>query len=269
MNNIKRHFFLILPLIVLLFSLESFLLINRAITSKEDKLLQNYAIIIASKQKLSFEFITQNIPEAASLEPIDPSFILDRIRTNMNNEDFENIKKELSFYYTLKLDSFPDQKRLHHIDKVLSKIPGVIKTESFTKTHNQAYRLLFLLKFSVQTFALILGILSVLLMIDQIRILHFEHSKRMQIMGYLGASVWMKNRFLFKSALNDAIIAALLVEGGFLYFTTTNLAGEIMEALEVGQEMFAFALDFGVLLGASVSVCILCVLIAIALQRKV
>ena len=67
MSNIKQHFFLLLPLLALLFSLESFLLINRAIVSKEDKLLQNYSIVIASKKKLSLEIIQQNIPEALSL----------------------------------------------------------------------------------------------------------------------------------------------------------------------------------------------------------
>ncbi|ETD27381.1 FtsX-like permease family protein [Helicobacter canis] len=269
MNSIKQHFFLILPLLALLFSLESFLLINRAIISKEDKLLQNYSIVIASKKKLSLEIIQQNIPEALSLEPIDPSFILDKIRSNMNNEDFENIKKELSLYYTLKLDSFPNQRRLNAIESTLNKIPNIIKTESFAKTHNQAYRLLFLVKFSIQTFALILAVLSVLLMIDQIRIWHFEHSKRMQIMNYLGASLWMRNSFLLKGAINDAIIAAIVVSVGFLYFSTTAAAREMMEALEVSGEVFSFVYDFGILLAASIGTCLFCVFAAISLQRKV
>ena len=152
----------------------------------------------------------------------------------MNNEDFENIKKELSLYYTLKLDSFPSQRRLHDIESTLNKIPNIIKTESFAKTHNQAYRLLFLIKFSIQTFALILAVLSVLLMIDQIRIWHFEHSKRMQIMHYLGASVWMRNSFLLKGAINDAVIATILVSVGFLYFSTTEMAKDMLNALEGG-----------------------------------
>ncbi|MDL0080640.1 FtsX-like permease family protein [Helicobacter zhangjianzhongii] len=269
MSNIKQHFFLLLPLLALLFSLESFLLINRAIVSKEDKLLQNYSIVIASKKKLSLEIIQQNIPEALSLEPLDPSFILEKIRANMNNEDFENIKKELSLYYTLKLDSFPSQRRLHDIESTLNKIPNIIKTESFAKTHNQAYRLLFLIKFSIQTFALILAVLSVLLMIDQIRIWHFEHSKRMQIMHYLGASVWMRNSFLLKGAINDAVIATILVSVGFLYFSTTEMAKDMLNALEVGAEVFRFVYDLGILLGASIGACLFCVFVAISLQRKV
>ncbi|MBR2495188.1 FtsX-like permease family protein [Helicobacter sp.] len=269
MNSIKQHFFLILPLLALLFSLESFLLISRAIISKEDKLLQNYSIVIASKKKLSLEIIQQNIPEASSLELIDPSFILDKIRSNMNNEDFENIKKELSLYYTLKLDSFPNQRRLNIIESTLNKIPNIIKTESFAKTHNQAYRLLFLVKLSIQTFAIILAALSVLLMIDQIRIWHFEHSKRMQIMNYLGASLWMRNSFLLKSAINDAVIATIVVSVGFLYFSTTAAAREMMEALEVSGEVFSFLRDFGILLVASIGTCLFCVFAAISLQRTV
>ena len=91
----------------------------------------------------------------------------------------------------------------------------------------------------------------------------------MQIMGYLGAGMWMKNSFLFKGAIYDAIIAAVVVSVGFLYFSTTNAAKEMLGALEIGQEIFSFGLDFGILLGASIGICMLCVLIAIMLQRKV
>ena len=79
----------------------------------------------------------------------------------------------------------------------------------------------------------------------------------------------MKNSFLFKGAIYDAIIAAVAVSVGFLYFSTTNAAKEMLGALEIGQEIFSFGLDFGILLGASIGICMLCVLIAIMLQRKV
>ena len=269
MSNIKQHFFFILPLVALLFGLESLILINRAIISNEDKLLQNYAIVIASKQNLTLEFISQNIPEASSIEPIDPSFVLDKIRPNMNNDDFENIKKGLSLYYALKLSSFPDEKRLAKIDTTLSKIPGVIRTESFSKTHNQTSKLLYFIKLSVQIFALLIAVLSVLLMISQIRIWHFEHNKRVQIMTYLGASMWMKNKFLIKSVLGDSIFASCLSIGGVLYFSTTSASMQVIEALGVRNDIFYFFEDYAFLLLASVVISLFSAIIAIFLQRKV
>lgn len=269
MSSIKQHFFLILPLVALLFSLESFFLVGRAVISREDKLLQNYSIVIASKQKLTLAFVAQNIAEASSLDMIDTNFILEKMRLNISKEDFEKIKKSLSFYYTLKLSSFPNEKRLAQIVSTLSKVPGIIKVESFSKTHNQASKLLFLLKFSVQVFAILLGILSVLLMIGQIRIWHFEHGRRMDIMGYLGASAWMKNKFLIKAAISDSFIATLIVVVGILYFKETSLATNIFDALGVQNDVFYLVLDSGILLVTSLVVSLLSALIAIFLQRKV
>ena len=91
----------------------------------------------------------------------------------------------------------------------------------------------------------------------------------MQIMNYLGASLWMRNSFLLKGAINDAIIAAIVVSVGFLYFSTTAAAREMMEALEVSGDVFSFVYDFGILLAASIGTCLFCVFAAISLQRKV
>ncbi len=269
MSSIKQHFFLILPLMALLFSLESFLLVNRAITNREDRLLQNYAIVIASKQKLNLKFIAQNVPEAASLDAIDTSFILDRVRPNMSKEDFEMIKKGLSFYYTLKLSSFPNEKRLSQIDSILTKVPGVIKVESFSKTHNQASKLLLLVRFSVQVFAVLIGILSILLMIGQIRIWRFEHGRRINIMGYLGASEWMKNKFFIKFTIIDSTIASFIVILGFTYFKNSSLAAEILGALGVQNNIFYLGFDFVLLIAFALFVSSLSALVAILMQRKI
>lgn len=268
MSNIKQHFFLILPLVALLFAFECFLIVSRAVATKEDKLSQNYSIVIAAKQKLSLDFIKQNIPEAISIEPIDPSFVLDKIRTNMNNEDYENVKKQLSLYYNLKLESFPNLKRLEKIESTLAKIPSIIKAEAFSKTHNQTYRLLFLVKFSTQLFAVLIAVLSLLLMIDQIRIWHFQHSRRIEIMGYMGAGFWLKNRFFFRNAVYDALISTCIIIIVFLYGANTSMADNIVQALELQKEIFTLAIDFGILLLTSLLVCLASVIVAILLQRR-
>ncbi|SQC36253.1 cell division protein [Helicobacter fennelliae] len=69
----------------------------------------------------------------------------------------------------------------------------MIRTESFSKTHNQTSKLLYFIKLSVQIFALLIAVLSVLLMMIA-KSGHFEHNKRVQIMTYLGASMWMKKQ---------------------------------------------------------------------------
>lgn len=268
MNNIKRHFFLILPLVALLFALESILLINRAIITKESRLSQNYSIVIASKENLTYELISKNIKDAKSLELIDANFVLDKIRANLDEEDFKNIKKELPLYYTLRLNNFPTLEELKKIDSTLLKIPGIIKVESFSKVHNQAFKLLIFIKLMIHLFSAIIVLISVLLMFGQIRIWHFEHNKRVIIMSYLGASSWMKNQFLIKSAFVDSLISVIVVMGFVVYLANSAFGDNLIQALGAENDIFRFSFDFLALLCASLVVSLGSAFIAILFQKR-
>ncbi|PAF42771.1 cell division protein FtsX [Helicobacter sp. 11S02596-1] len=268
MNTLKRHFSLIIPLLALLFSLESIVLVNRAISIKEDKLSQSYSILLASQQKLNLDFITKNIKEANNLIPINPDFLLERLKQNMTEANLNNVKKDLPFFYSLKLSSFPDQKRLEAITQMLLKVPGIQKVESFSKTHNQVYRLLFLIKINVWIFASLIGVLSILLMIRQIQIWRFEHSKRMEIMSFLGAPGWIKNGVLFKLAIIDSIITSIGIVAGMFYLSLREDVKEMIDALEIQESIFKFGSDFLMLLAFSIVISVFSVLVVIACQRR-
>ncbi|PAF41970.1 FtsX-like permease family protein [Helicobacter sp. 11S03491-1] len=268
MNTLKRHFSLIVPLLALLFSLQSIVLVNRAISIKEDRLSQSYSILLASNQKLSFDFIAKNIKESKGLSLINPDFLLERIKQNITEANIADIKKDLPFFYSLKLSIFPDQKRLQAINQTLLKIPGVTKVEAFSKTHNQVYRLLFLIKINVWIFASLITILSVLLIIRQIQIWRFEHSRRMEIMGFLGASVWIKNKVLFQLALIDSIVTSICISLGTFYLSLQGGFKEMIAALEIQGDIFRFGEDFLMLLCVSIAICVFCVWAVIISQRR-
>ncbi|PAF47659.1 cell division protein FtsX [Helicobacter sp. 12S02232-10] len=268
MNTLKRHFSLIIPLLALLFSLESIVLVNRAISVKEDKLSQSYSILLASRQKLSLEFIVKNVREAKNLIPINPDFLLERLKQNMTEANLANVKKDLPFFYSLKLSVFPNQKRLEDINQILLKIPGVQKVEAFSKTHNQVYRLLFLIKINVWIFASLIAILSILLIIRQIQIWRFEHSKRMEIMSFLGAPVWIKNGILFRLAIIDSIITSICIIVGTFYLSMREDFKEMISALEIQESIFRFGSDFLMLLSISILISVFSVLVVIFSQRR-
>ncbi|PAF47482.1 cell division protein FtsX [Helicobacter sp. 12S02634-8] len=268
MNTLKRHFSLIIPLLALLFSLESIVLVNRAISMKEDRLSQSYSILLASQQKLSLETISQTIAQAKSLTPINPDFLLERLKQNMSEANVSAIKKDLPFFYSLKLAIFPNQKQLEAINQTLLKIPSIQKVEAFSKTHNQVYRLLFLIKLNVWIFASLIALLSILLIIRQIQIWRFEHSKRMEIMGFLGAPMWIKNGILFRLAIIDSVITSICILGGTFYLSTLSSFQELIEALEIQGSIFEFGTDFLMLLGTSVGISVFSVLVVIISQRR-
>lgn len=268
MNTLKKHFSLILPLLALLFSLQSIILVNRTIVIKEKKLSQSYSILLSSSKKINFELISRNIQEAKSIQIISPDSLLERLKQNMTEANVVNIKKDLPMFYSLKLSTFPDRNRLEAISKILSRTPDILKVEAFSKTHNQVYRLLYFVKINVWIFGLLLTILSVLLIIRQIQIWRFEHSKRMEIMSFLGAPMWIKNGSLFKLALVDSLIGSACISVGSFYLSFQSGFAEIINSLEVQGEIFKFGLDFLIMFLTAITISVFSVLVVILAKRK-
>lgn len=268
MNTLKRHLALIIPLLALLFSLQSILLINRAINIKEDRLLQNYSILIASKQTLTLEDIKKNIENVSILTPLDPAYLLQKFQDYNDEENLKIIKKDLPFFYSIKLSHYPNHKELDSIEQRLKALDSIIHIETFSKTHNQVYKLLFLTKSNILVFASLLGLFSMLLMMRQIQVWRFEHQKRMQIMDLLGASSWLKNKILFKLAFFDSIIASCIILAGSFYLSNLPQTQDIFEDLGIQTNIFNFTQDFFVLAGFAICISFFSVFAIIFSQRK-
>lgn len=267
MNFIKRHLSLIYPLVMLLFSFESAVLVQRAVEEHEKKLSLDYSIVIASKQALSNEDLKQKIKYFREIKPIDPQIILRNLEHTISPENLAFLKSELPLFYSMTLDIFPNQSQLKNISNTLLSINGVEKVELFAKTHSKVYRLLLLLKKSIVFFGSLLGILSVLLMVKQVEIWHLQHSKRMEIMSYLGAPSWMKNKILFKLALIDSLISSVLVIVGIFYILNSAEFDSLLTSLEISSVVFSPIGDFISLLIISVCISILSALVVIIRQK--
>lgn len=267
MNLLRRHLALIIPLLALLFSLESIMLVNRAVNKHENKLSDSYSIVIASKNALTLDKIQSFIREAKELKAIAPDYMMSELKKDLSRESLEAIQRELPFFYSLKLSSFPDEDRLAKINTTLSKLNGVTKVESFTKSHSQVYKLLLIIKGSIIVFASLIAILSYILMVKQIEIWKFEHSDRMEIMAFLGAPAWMRNGILFRLAFIDSIISAIAIIVGMAYLINYHKMQEVLTTLEVTNDIFNMGSDFIILLFTSVLVSIVSVVFVIIKQK--
>lgn len=267
MNFIKMHLSLIYPLVMLLFSFESAVLVHRAVAEHEKKLSQDYSIIIASKQPLTQELLQNKIRYLQEIQLINPQTILKNLEHTISPQNLAFLKSELPLFYSLRLTIFPNQAQLKKISDVLMSIEGVEKVELFAKTHSKVYRLLLLLKKSILFFGALLGILSILLMVKQVEIWHLQHSKRMEIMSYLGAPSWMKNKVLFKLALVDSVLSSIFVIVGIFYILRSEEFLSILTSLEINNALFSPFADFVSLLLISVSISILSAVLVIVRQR--
>lgn len=267
MNSLKRHLALIIPLLALLFGLESILLVNRAIATHEQKLAESYSIVIASKEVLTLQKVQSFIREASELTPTATDSLMNDLRKDLSKESVESIQKELPYFYKLRLSTFPDQERLDKIRSTLLKLNGVLKVEAFVKSHSQVYKLLLIIKGSVVIFSVLIALLSALLMVKQIEVWKFEHSERMEIMSFLGAPSWMRNSILFKLAIIDSFIATGLSVVALLYFKDSPLALNIAEALEVTSEIVKVWSDLFILLFSSIVISLVSVAFVILKQK--
>lgn len=269
MRWIKQHLSLLIPLIALLVGIESIILTSRAVSSHEQLVGKNYAIILVSTAKLDINTIKAKIPESSSLVELDTTAVLNDINAKFNGYFVDELKKELPYFYSLKLNILPNQYQIEEIEQDLKSINGIVRVESFSKSLNQTYRLLVLLKCCVSVLSILISILSLLLMMKQIEIWRFEHSERMEIMTYFGAPSKMKNAPLYRLALIDSIISsvfviacvALLVKSPKFASITTMLGIDIFNINNL-------ALDFLILLGSAYVISMICVFVVILFQKE-
>lgn len=269
MNFLKRHLTLIIPLLALLFSFQSYLLIERAIYVKEDKLIQSYSILVAAKQELQLSAMQAIDSSIKEIQPLSTDLLLKRLQDFNDSQNLALIQKELPLFYSIKLAQFPSQSQLDNLEKKIRQLPDIVKIETFSKTHNQVYKLLYFIKKIVIIFAALLAIFSLLLMMRQVQIWRFEHQKRMQIMDLLGAKAWMKHKILFKLAIYDSLIASCAITLGTFYFSMHPKIQYFLDTLGIQNDIFDIPNDFILLTSSAIGISLLSVLFVIFSQKKV
>lgn len=266
---LRQHLSLLIPLITLLVGIESVLLINRAVISYEEMVNKSYAMVLIAKSKMNINDINDKIPEALALEELDSSAVLNEINASFKDPIFDGIKNTLPYFYSVKFKSFPNQFRIILINKYLSSLDNIIRVESFSKSHNQIYKILVLTKGCVITLSILIFILSTLLMIKQIEIWRFEHSERMEIMTYLGAPSKFKNGPLYKLAIIDSILSSVIVLIFVMIVYNNSKVTSIVKML--GIEIFSIkdlVGDFAILILSSCIVSLTSVLMVILFQKE-
>ncbi|BAF69868.1 hypothetical protein [Nitratiruptor sp. SB155-2] len=223
MRSLKNHLSLIIPLFAILFAVEFYLLIERAIHSYEKKLAQDYSIILVAKKPLDTNSLKKQFPLIANVESIDPKQVIKRLKMRGIEVDFQSLENFLPYFYKITLQKFLSNEEIEKIKKKLLHLSSVTRVEIFTQTHHKMYQFLLFVKNITQLFLAIIVLTSGMLVFKQIEIWFLEHKERMYIMSLFGASWWMRNAVLFKLAITDTIASVVLVAGVVWYLLHTHL----------------------------------------------
>ena len=176
MRSINSHFSIMISVFVLLFSFQFTNVIKSVVNDYASKIVNDYAIVVVSSAELKEEELKKQIPEIESLSEISSKKILDRLKNDMSSKNLALLQVALPKFYSLKLESIPNKKRIEAIKQKLLSINTITRIETFAKTHEKMFKMLQLLQAMVYIFAFFVAFVAISLIFKQIRIWTYEHN---------------------------------------------------------------------------------------------
>lgn len=257
MKSFKNHLSLIIALFSILFTIQIFIVVNRAIDSYEKELADNYSVIVVAKSSIKESDFLSAHKIILSTEPISVDEVLKRITKNMKKKNLDLLKISLPKFYRVHLKNYPSPTQIKKLNEALLKIPSIKKVESFSQTHDTLYNLLVLFKYVVSILAVCVFVVTSLLIIKEMRIWQFQHMERMNIMALFGAPVWLRSAVLFRLSIVDAVIASILVIGTFFTLDKQEWLHQQLHNVNIDIDIFLPLSDGAVLFQVALVVSII------------
>ena len=231
MNSLKSHLTLILALIAIMLSIFLFRIFSHIMNLYQKNIVDNYSIVIVSSKPV----LSLNIPEIASIKPVNISDEIKKLKTKYKNIDFSNL--QIPFFYRLKLKTLPSPQELHSIKQKLKNYDFIKKVMTKSSSQTKIYNLLMLLKTVTKVFMFLIAVLGFLLILKQLEVWKLLHSERMYIMELFGAPFWFKGAALFKIAFIDSIISLIFTIIIIFFITDSVLFKNIINELNINFEV--------------------------------
>lgn len=179
----------------------------------------------------------------------------------MSSKNLALLQVALPKFYSLKLESIPNKKRIEAIKQKLLSINTITRIETFAKTHEKMFKMLQLLQAMVYIFAFFVAFVAILLIFKQIRIWTYEHNRRMSIMTLFGASFFMKSAMLYRMTIVDSLFSSFLVCALYTIAPKLGVVKDFAAELDIVIPEFNIVFEGGVLVGASLLFSLLAVTI--------
>ena len=256
-KSVKNHLSLIVALISILFSIQIFIVVDRSIEAYKENLAKNYSVVIVSQKRIQEGKLISLNSLIKRVDELSPDNVIKRLNTDIDQKNINLLKLTIPKFYKLHLKRFPTPKEIEKLRKNLFQNKSITKIEDFSSNHDITYKLLVLFKSVILVFALVVSVVTMLLILKELRIWQFKHSERMNIMGLFGAPTWLRSAVLFRLAIVDAIISSVLVFLLFMYISVNDFVLKQFSNLNIEVIIFDKVNDFLLLLGVSLVLSIL------------
>ncbi len=269
MKSFKNHLSFLIPLFILLFSLQFSKMIDRGVKEYEAKLTHEYSIIVVSQRALKLQELQTINKSISNIKEIDPDSYIKKLSSeNISKSDIVYLKSTLPHFYNISLNTLPDTDELKNIKTKLLSLNGIIKVETYKKAYEKLHQFLLLTKGASYLFTVFIFIISILLIVKQMEIWAYEHNNRMYIMGLFGAPYWLKSAPLYKLVIIDSVIATLMVALSFLYLPYTANLAKIHHDMGIELRNFHLVTDTLLLLSISIFISVTAVSLTIFKQER-
>lgn len=141
MRSISSHFSIFISGFVLLFSFQFTTVIKSIVNDYASKIVNEYSIVVVSSAELKEDELRKHVPEIESVSEISSKKILDRLKNDMSSKNLALLQVALPKFYSLKLESLPNKKRIEAIKQKLLEINTITRIETFAKTHEKMFKM--------------------------------------------------------------------------------------------------------------------------------
>jgi len=146
MKSIKDHLMFILPLMAMLIGIEFILLFNRITTNYENKLRNEYAILVVSQKKLTTPYLRSINDNIDSVETMNRQDIVKEVTTGMQDAALAAIMKDMPYFYRIHLTSYLPLSEINKIKDDLKKDSGILNVETFGENYHSKHTMFRLVK---------------------------------------------------------------------------------------------------------------------------
>jgi len=257
MKSLRNHLSLVVALLSILFSLQVFTIVDRAIDAYKENLAKNYSLVIVSQKILKEKDILKEYSVVKTFDSISPDAVIKKLNAGIGKKNIELLKLSLPKFYKVKLKHYPSPDEISQLTKALLKNSSILKVESFSVTHDTTYKLLLLFKSVISVFAFSVMIVTILLISKELKIWQFKHNERMSIMALFGAPTWLRSAVLFRLSIVDALIATTLAFIIFVYISSSDWVLSQLSNIGIEIVVFDTLTDSFVMLSVSMLVSVL------------
>lgn len=253
MKSFKNHISLVIALLSILFSLQVFTIIERALDAYKEDLAKNYSLVIVSNKSIDSKPLLESNKLLSEVNELSADSVIKKLNSGFSQKNMELLKLTLPKFYKLKLHLYPTPNEIERLTKSLLATSSIVKVESFSRTHDTTYKLLLLIKNIVSVFAFTVIVVTILLIFKELRIWQFQHNERMSIMGLFGAPIWLRSAVLFRLAIVDALLATLFAFLLFSFLSATDWIEIHFKSIGIEITLFDALYDTLIMFGVSMT----------------